>query len=331
LASAEALWLGSLIALLEAWAATLLYRQFGSLVVTVAAFWFTVGWLIDLAAYGGIAGLPLDLLTLVFIKQLFSGILNALVAEGLLRIPAIASRLPARDSILSSTLKQYVFSRVLFVVMIPALALAILYTRTAFQGEVEATHSRVERSAQEIRGAIREALVEREAALEDLSHGVQPAYALGAPPAGLLGPFLKDHPSFLAIALADEQGVAAPGLASGRPDLIPANVAATRCFTTARGQRQTTYDTPRSAASSLRAYPELLLCEPVVGTDGRFRGALVGLLDPVAIASVLSREARRGREVVTLLDPEQHVLASLDPRVAVGTSFAGLLPAGAVS
>jgi len=82
LATADALGLASLIALLEAWAATLLYRQFGSLVFTVAAFWFTVGWLIDLAAYGGLAGLPLDLLTLVFIKQLFSGILNALVAEG---------------------------------------------------------------------------------------------------------------------------------------------------------------------------------------------------------------------------------------------------------
>ena len=331
LATADALGLASLIALLEAWAATLLYRQFGSLVFTVAAFWFTVGWLIDLALYGGIAGLPLDLLTLVFIKQLFSGILNALVAEGLLRIPAIASRLPARDSVLSATLKQYVFSRVLLVAMIPALALAVLYTRTAYQGEIQATHSRAERSALEIRGAIQQALAEREAALEDLSHGVQIAYALGAPPGGLLGTFLKDHPSFLAIALADEQGAVAPGLASGPTDLMPANVAATTCFTTARARRQTAYETPRSAASPLRAYPELLLCEPVVGTEGRFRGALVGRLDPVAIASVLSREARQGQEVATLLDHEQRVLASLDPRVAVGTSFAGLLPAGAVS
>ena len=53
-----------------------------------------------------------------------------------MRVPAIASRIPSHDSILSATLKQYVFSRVLFVVMIPALALAILYTRSAYQGEI---------------------------------------------------------------------------------------------------------------------------------------------------------------------------------------------------
>ena len=331
LATGDALGLAALIAVLEAWVATLLYRQFGSLVFTVGAFWFTVGWLIDLAVYGGIAGLPRDLLVLVFIKQVFSGILNALVAEGVLRIPAIASRLPARDSILSATLKQYVFSRVLFVVMIPALALAILYTRAAYQGEIQETHSRVERSAQEIQGAMQEALGDRETALRDLSRGIQIARALNAPAGGLLGSFLKDHPSFLAIALADEQGVVAPGLASGRGDLIPGNVAATGCFSTAQAQQRTAYEAPRSQPSPLNAYPALFLCEPVLGGEGQSRGVLVGRLDPVAIASVLSREARRGPEVATLLDHEQRVLASLDPRVAVGTSVAGLLPAEAVS
>ena len=170
---ADALGVASLISVVEAWAACLLYRRLGSLVFTVAAFWFAVGWLLDLAVYGGVAGLPLDFLTLIFIKQVFNGILNALVAEGLLRVPAIASRIPSHDSILSATLKQYVFSRVLFVVMIPALALAILYTRTAYQVEIQDVRSRVGRTAQEVRGALREALVEREATLDRLSHRIR--------------------------------------------------------------------------------------------------------------------------------------------------------------
>ena len=60
LARADAFGLASLISVVEAWAACLLYRRFGSLVFTVAVFWFGMGWLIDVAVYGGIAGLPLD-------------------------------------------------------------------------------------------------------------------------------------------------------------------------------------------------------------------------------------------------------------------------------
>jgi diguanylate cyclase (GGDEF)-like protein len=125
------------ISLVEAWAACLLYRRFKSLVFTVAVFWFSVGWVLDFAILRGVGGLPLDFLTLIFIKQVFNGILNAILAEGLLRIPAIATRLPSHDSILSNTLKQYVFSRVFFVVLIPAVVLAILYTRAVYEGAIE--------------------------------------------------------------------------------------------------------------------------------------------------------------------------------------------------
>ena len=325
---ADALGVASMISVVEAWAACLLYRRLGSLVFTVAAFWFAVGWLLDLAFYGGVAGLPLDFIILVFIKQVFNGILNALVAEGLMRIPAIAARIPSHDSILSATLKQYVFSRVLFVVMIPAIALAILYTRTAYLGEIHDVRSRVERTAQDVRGALREALGERETALDRLSHRVEMALAVASPPAEVLGAFLREHPEFLAVALADEQGNVLAAQPAEQP-AFPPSLAGETCFQRVRERERTSYGAAvRSAPETPR--PALLVCRPVGGGSERLRAALVARLDPAFLLAIVER-LPSGPEVATLLDDEQRVIASLDARVHPWASFAGFLPAEALA
>src|SRR5258708_19719637 len=111
-------------------------------------------------------GLTRDFLTLLFIKQVFNGILNALIAETVLRLPGVRSWLPARDSILPFSLKQYVFNRVVFVVMIPALGLALLLTRSAYEGKISEAHAREQRIARAVGGAVNDYLTEREPALE---------------------------------------------------------------------------------------------------------------------------------------------------------------------
>jgi diguanylate cyclase (GGDEF)-like protein len=276
-----------------------------------------------------VAGLPLDFLTLIFIKQVFNGLLNALVAEGLMRLPAIASRIPSHDSILSATLKQYVFSRVLFVVMIPALALAILYTRTAYQGEIHDVRSRVERTAQEVRVALKEALRERESALDILSHRIEAGFAPTSRSAELLGAFLREHPEFVAVALADEQGNVLAAQPADRPG-FPPSLAGEGCFQEVRQREQRSRSTAVQSSTGA-APPALLVCQPVVGGSEPFRATLVARLDSAPLEAIVERPPRRGPEVATLLDDDQRVIASLDAGLRPGASFAGFLPAQVLS
>src|SRR5262245_33022260 len=178
---------------LEAWGSCLLYRRFGSLVFSVAIFWFTAGGLLDLVLHGALLGLTRDLLTLLFIQQVLNGIANALLAEALLRVPWVSRILPARDSIFPATLRQYIFNRILFVVMIPALALALLYSRSSYQATIDEAYAGLERAATEGRAAVREVLVGREAALDGLAHGVEIDQALGsASPIRPLASFVRE-------------------------------------------------------------------------------------------------------------------------------------------
>ena len=162
----------------EAWGTCLLYRRVGSLVFAVALYWITAGLLLDVVL-GGLLGLPLDALGLLFVQQLFGGLLNALIGEALLRVPAVTAFLPARDDVRAASLQHYVFSRVVFVATIPALVLAFLFTRTAYEAELGRAESRAARTAQEVRAALRTALLERESALQRLSRQVEMDWAAG--------------------------------------------------------------------------------------------------------------------------------------------------------
>src|SRR6185295_18441254 len=107
----------------------------------VAAYWLTAGLVLDVVIVDQIIGLSVDALALFYVQQLFAGLLNALLAEALLRLPGLASLLPARDEIAPASLQHYVFSRIVFVATLPALVLALLFTRTAYDGALARTEA----------------------------------------------------------------------------------------------------------------------------------------------------------------------------------------------
>ena len=74
----------------------LLFRRFGSLVFSVAIFWFTAGGLLDLVLQGAVLGLTRDLLTLLFIQQVLNGIANAQRLQSLLAPYREAGACPVR-------------------------------------------------------------------------------------------------------------------------------------------------------------------------------------------------------------------------------------------
>ena len=98
---------------------------------------------------------PADALLLLFVHQFMGGLVNGLVAEALLRVPVLRSLLPARDDLRAMSLEQYVFSRVVFVATIPALVLALLFTRTAYDGALARSERRTVARLQEAQARLR--------------------------------------------------------------------------------------------------------------------------------------------------------------------------------
>src|SRR5689334_6490911 len=137
LPEAPALFWAYLVYPLEALLTYALWRRTGSLVMSVSVFWLLVGSLWDGLTYHGVVGLAWSYVVILFIKQLLNGLLNALLAEAALRLPWLAPRTTH-----SVSLRQFVFSGIVAVVVAPGLLLAILFTRGTYERHVEVAEAR---------------------------------------------------------------------------------------------------------------------------------------------------------------------------------------------
>jgi diguanylate cyclase (GGDEF)-like protein len=334
LAPRDAAALATLVYVVEAWAACLLYRRYGSLIFAVTAFWFSAGFILDAIVYGGVVGLTRDFITLLFIKQVFNGILNALIAEAVLRLPGVRLWLPARDSILPASLKQYVFNRVVFVVMIPALALAVLFTRTAYQGHILQAQAREQHAAQELRTGLREFLLGRATAMGALARRLETDGAAQPIAAqSRLDHFRQERPEFQSLSFANAQGAevaSSPfsGVSGGALD----DVTRSLIFKEARAERRTIYTSlaagPHVAAGE---EPLLIVTEPLLDGEGRFRGTISGALGQTAFTPLLTGVRAHPDEIITLFDQDYNVLFSSDPKRRAGDSLKGYPPLEALS
>jgi diguanylate cyclase (GGDEF)-like protein len=329
--------LANLVHVVEAWAACLLYRRLGSLIVAEALYWFTGGLALTALVFGGAMGLPREYVALLFIKQVFNGILNALIAEAALRLPGRPSWLPARDSIVPFNLRQYVFNRVVFVVMIPALALAILLTRSAYEGHVARAHAREQRVAREVIVAVRSYLADRETAVERLGRRIEMEAVIEGPLVGrILGGFLTDHPEFINIGVADPEG----RVLAIRPDRGPSGEVLAGRTIEARPYFREVKERLNSAYSNLilgtlhvrdpqRPEAILILGEPLFGRRAELRGVVFGSIRAESLRPLLDTRPD-SPFTTTLFDPVHTVIASQEPRLRPGTSLIGYVPIDAL-
>jgi diguanylate cyclase (GGDEF)-like protein len=338
LATLEPVNLATLVYLVEAWAACLLYRRFGSLIFAEALYWFTGGLALSVLVYGGALGLRREYVTLLFIKQVFNGILNALIAEAVLRAPGRPSWLPARDSIVPFSLKQYVFNRVAFVVMIPALGLAILLTRTAYEGKISEALSREQQVARVVGTAVRDYLTERETAIERLGRRIEMESTIdGEVAARILTGFLSDHPEFLNIGVADLSG----RVLAIRPELGPRGEVLAGRSIESRPYFREVKERLRTAYSNLvlgRLHvrdpekPEaiLVIAEPLFGRSSELRAVLFASLRAASLRPLLDT-GPDAPVTTTLFDPAASVIASQDPGLPPGKSLSGNAPVEALA
>jgi diguanylate cyclase (GGDEF)-like protein len=310
--------IATLVLVAEAWGACLLYRRFGSLVFAVTVYWFTGGLVLDVLVYGGAVGISRDAVTLLFVGQVFGGILNALVAEAVLRLPGVSRWLPARDSIFASSLQQYVFNRVAFVVMIPVLALAIVSTRAAYQARMDLHEGRRQRTAEVVSRRVHVFRETASADVDDLARRLssdRPAARASA--ADVTAEFLRGHPEFEDVLVIDSSGVLRSHAAADAR-------AAERAWTQ-DGAVVARLLGPRPvfmtiSETGVRAPgPVLAAASPLVDKDGAAAGAVVAVTNGARLLRLFQAPERQTSDRVTVFDADRRVVASDDPRFLPGT------------
>ena len=285
--------------------------------------------MLDVVIVDRIIGLSVDALALFYVQQLFAGLLNALIAEALLRLPGVASLLPARDEIAPASLQHYVFSRIVFVATLPALVLALLFTRTAYDGALARTEAHTAETAQAVRAALRAVLVERSNGLQRLARQLEMDWASGRAEPGSRLLALKPAPlGFDSVSLVDARGrLLARAAVGGRRELaLGFDRSQPSWLVDAIAHRRSATSTLLLSASRRRDDAALAIVEPLLGPDGAARGALVARFDPRSLAPALAAPGRDASERTTLLDARHVVVASLEPSFDTGTSLLGYLP-----
>jgi PAS domain S-box-containing protein len=308
--------------LVEAWGAYWIYLRVRSLVFAAGIYWFTAGLVLDLVVYWGLVGLQLDYVVLLFVKQVFNGSLNAVIAEGI----SLALRLERGSG--SVPLRGYLFRRVAYAAALPALALALLLTRAVYDTRLDLADSRSQSIARATEARFGELVRERAEALSLLARVIEIRWRLvGTGPSGLLEEFRRSSAGVRLVGLSDENGrvveTSPPHDVAGN-ELRGLDISERHYFQDARRTLRTTYSPLLSGRARLyqedEPEPVMIIAEPLLDESSGFAGLLNVGLDVRRLPILLEAERSSLEEILTLVDSEGTVVASLDPGLATGSS-----------
>ncbi len=316
--------------LLEAWVAYHVFRRTSSFILGVACFWFLGGWVLDLALYGGWLGLSQEYLALLMVKQLFNALINASVAEALLRLRTVRRLLAGPAGAEEATgLQAYAFQRVILAVMIPSIVLGLAYTRSEFWNEIAAVQARSNRTAEAVSDGVRQYLGAVGGGLERVARRLDEPRDV---PAGRLSAMLAElragYPELVKTAVFDAGGnvlAADPAFDAAGRSIAGLNVAGQEWFVRLHDTGDTVFTplfdpTLRVAGEDVPEHV-LLVVEPLVDQAGAFTGGLVVALDPRGLVPVLRARRSDAAERVTIFDRRGRVIVSLDPGRPIGAAL----------
>jgi hypothetical protein len=148
----DALGFSALLYVVEGYSVVAISRRTDSLATAALAFWFSIGIALDAAIFLGGLRLPLPYVAILFVQQVFNGLLNAVFAE-LLMVVRLHGQTRARGG-RHVSFDSFVFHRIATLVMVPVTFLALLYTQTALTGRVATRQQEASTIAGEIRRAL---------------------------------------------------------------------------------------------------------------------------------------------------------------------------------
>jgi two-component system cell cycle sensor histidine kinase/response regulator CckA len=316
---------------LEAFVAYLLWRRTGSLVLGVLCFWLLGGWVLDIVLYQRWIGLQPGYVTLLFVKQLFNGLLNASLAEGLLHLAAgpRSQRLRPGHRALAEPLRAFVFNRLVFVLLLPALLVGLLHARTVYGARLAHLQGEQLRRGGEAADELRRAVDEWHRDVELLARRLGNEPDPGASTDALLRSLLGRRPDLLGIGEVDLSGnVRALRVAQPEVErLFAGGVFSSPELAVARDGAETAYGPLRlvTLVGDGAPDPVLSLVEPRF-SSGRLDGLVVALFDGRSLEEVLELAASGAGEMVVLVDRERTVIAAAGVSIVAGTPIATLAP-----
>jgi signal transduction histidine kinase len=334
LSRGDAAGLATAVYLVEGYGAYWIYLRVRSLVFATGVYWFTAGLLLDVVVYWGLVGLQAEYVVLLFVKQVFNGSLNAVIAEG------AALGLGFERGARSVPLRSYLFRRVAFAAALPAVVLALLLTRTVYSARLDLADSRSQHTAQAAEALLADFLEERGEALSRLARVIEIRWRLeGAAPVGLLEDFRRQNPGLRLVGLSDAAGLvveSSPERDFEGRELRGMDISSRDYFMTARRTLRANYSDLLLSRSRLNQgeepEPVAIIAQPLLDERSEFVGVLNVGLDVRRIPALLEAGRSSPDEIVTLVDGQGTVVASLDPALGPGADavvwYSDRLPSG---
>ena len=320
---------------LEAFVAYQLNRRYHSLILSVMLFWFGGGWIADIILYHWVVGLRGEYVVLVFVKQIFNGIIIAMLAEVFLRLPILRYRLPTKRKLPVTTLHTYVFNRTVFVAMLPVVVFGLPLTRTVYHEQTEQAVNRSRQIASITANDIVALLESQQAALVSIGQRIPVQRMLANRPEAnaLLREYQVDRPEWLWIGLLDREGgllALTDTVADSHAETYLSELANGTDFLRAATQFATEFgpliDTTETIPSASPSEPVFRMMEPLHDSEGRFNGLLVAAVRTSILNTLLLRARGAHTETPTLVDQDNRVLASLYEEVSTGDSLNSFAP-----
>ncbi|HUP24724.1 MAG TPA: ATP-binding protein [Thermoanaerobaculia bacterium] len=325
-------WVTSIYAL-ESLVAYLLWRRWRSLVLGVLCFWLSIGWMLDLALYQRWIGLQPAYVMLLFVKQLFNGLLNAGLAEGILYLSARFSISRPRADAFSSRpepLRAFVFNRLAFVLLLPALAVGLLHARTIFGERLAHTQGEQLRRAGEVADGLREVVGGWHREIEALARSLAREPRAAVDTAAHFRATMERQSDLLALVRLDAEGRVVESLvapAATAQLLSIASLSAEDFAQVRESEPSAQWPFPLAPRVADGAGDPVLRVVAACQREGAFDGVILALFEGRTIQSVLDRAASSSEETILLLDQERLVIAASGRSVPAGTPLATLAPA----
>lgn len=319
----------ALIYVAEGVVAFLFYRRTGSLVLSVLLFWILGGWIFDLLFYQLGAGLAWPFTTLVFVKQLLNGLMNAVGAEAILLAVPLFHRLRRGDPGGEFTLQRFAFSRIALAVMLPGIVAGMMFTRVIYEVRLQEANAMSNKTAFEVGQAVDEYLRGIEHTLEFAARRIEAAGTLAGSVTGQeLMRTARERPEMLKLGITGADGVVrsiVPEEGADGKSLVGLNVSRMPYFQRLVASPRTVYAPLLFASVRIKdadkPEPVMVIGEPLLDADGRFFGSLLTAIDPKAFVPNLFTAREDSLADVTLFDPSFQVIASTSEHHATGASL----------
>ncbi len=323
---------------IEGWVVSRLAARTRSLVVADVLFWLTMGALLDALLYFRWMELGGAFVLILLVKQLLNGVLNAVLADAVARVPLVrrwtGTSVPA-----PRVLSEVLFDRTVPLVMVPVSVIVLLLARASYAAQYNLVVADLRHSATQAEAGAERFLLSRSASLESFARfqtGAPSSVAASAPAAAAAAAvraFHAKHPAFYNVFLTDASGtvVAASPVAArdGTPN-VGRDIGARPYFTEARESRRTVIGAMVLGQLHVRqagVEPILPIAAPILTARGEFGGVVLGALDVAALRAILGARARTEDGSVQLLDGANRVVASTDVQMPAGLRRSSNLPA----